>query len=265
MKRTRLVPAISLSLFILFAAIYAWRLSGGEVPLTVISDTLTVVFAAAAAGLALKAGRAFEPGEPQRRVWLVWATGMTMWAVAEIIWACYEIILGQEVPYPSLADALWAVAYIPLFAGLWLQYHALGVQAEPRRRVMVLLIYAALALLACGLVLWPMFSNPGESSALELFLGVLYPVGDLCLAFIATLSLLVLGRSWLGRPWLYIVISMLVFAVSDLFYVYADWNGLYAPGENLLSGFIDVTYMASYILATIGTYRQATLGLPSLE
>ncbi len=258
------VTAISFGILIIYASLYLWQLAGDLTAFVNISNVLTVAFAVLATLYALRAAQTFESGELQRRAWLTFGLGMGLWAMAECIWFYYQSLLGQEVPFPSTADVLWALGYAPLFWGLFFQYRTLGNQSERRRQVMALALYATGAILTFILVLWPMLSEPGEASAVELFLDVLYPIGDLFLALIATLSLLVLGRSLLGLPWLYIACSMLLFALADLVYVYADWREIYEIGRNWLSGLSDVTYLAGYITAFIGAYRQATLTLSEL-
>jgi uncharacterized membrane protein YhhN len=84
----------------------------------------------------------------------------------------------------------------------------------------------------------------------------------LCLAFIATLSLLTLGQGLLGRPWQYIVVGLLLFALSDLIYVYGEWNEMYATGSNVLSGITDTVYLAAYMVTISGAHRQANFALP---
>lgn len=254
---------ISAAVITAYTILYLWQ-PGGQRPLTIIANLLTALSALLAAACTLQAARTFERGEPQRRVWLILGSGLTLWTIAELIWAYYEIILEQQPPYPSMADLPWAVAYAPLFLGLLFQYRALGVQVEPRRRNVALLIYALALIIIFVLVLWPILTTPGESLIVQ-FLNVLYPVGDLSIAFIATLSLLVLAGGLLGRPWQYIALGMLMFTLADLVYIYADWNDAYATGSNLLSGFTDIVYVASYLVTALGARHQATLTLPGLS
>jgi hypothetical protein len=259
MKRT-LALTIGAVALVLYLGLYIWQ-PGGERFLTVVTDVALVAFSVLAAVFASSASRMFEPGEPQRRVWLIFGAGLALWAVAELVWACYEIILNIEAPFPSLADIPWALGYIPLFTGLMLQYRALGVGVDARRRLITASIFGVVLIVVFISVLWPMFLNPQEETTAGIFLNVLYPVGDLCLALVATLSLLVLGGSLLGMPWLHISIGMLLFAAADLAYAYSTWNGTYTTGGNLISGFVDVVYLASYITTFIGAYGQATFSL----
>ena len=46
---------------------------------------------------------------------------------------------------------------------------------------------------------------------------------------------------------------------------YGVWSGTYTTGGNLLSAVSDVAYLAGYLLAAAGGYRQITLSLPLAE
>ncbi len=95
----------------------------------------------------------------------------------------------------------------------------------------------------------------------EAFVGSFYLIGNLTLAFIASLSLIVVWDGLIGRPWLAITIGMLLFALSDTAFAYAAWVGAYAVGRNWISGVIDVVYLGAYLSIALGAYRQATLSL----
>jgi len=94
-------------------------------------------------------------------------------------------------------------------------------------------------------------------------LNAFYLAGDVCIAIIATLSLLFLWKGLVSRPWQYMVVSVLLFVVADVTFSYGSANDLYATGTNVLSGIVDVFYLAAYVLAAAGGYRQITLRLPA--
>jgi len=249
-----------LVVLVLFLVAYIWQ-PGGTRALTFFSDAVCLTAAALAAILAFVASARFDRGVTQRRTWLLVGAGMAIWTVAELLWMCFEIGAGDEVPYPSLADVIWAIGYAPLILGIYLGYRGLGVRLRWSHRLLVTLAYAALL---AGLAFWllkPMFGGPAAASLAESFIGSYYLVGDLTLAFIASLSLIVVWDGLIGRPWLSITLGMLLFAISDSAFSYADWAGFYAVGGNWESAVIDVAYLAAYLLVALGAYRQATLAL----
>jgi hypothetical protein len=236
---------------------------GGATVLELVSDGLAAATALVGAALAFVAGSRFGPGGPQRRVWSLLGVGLLLWALAEVLWAYYQVGVGVgvDVPYPSPADVLWALGTAPMILGLFLGYRSLGVRLSSGQRTAAVGVYAVLlTVLACGLLAPMFFSQPAVPWA-EAFLGVYYLIGDLTLAFIATLSLVVLWDGLVGRPWLPITIGALLFALSDSAFAYAAWIGVYSTGANLLSAAIDVAYLAAYLSIALGAYRQVTLRL----
>ena len=234
---------------------------GGATMLELLSDGLYAATALLGAVLAFLAASRFDPRVPQRRVWSLLGVGLLLWALAEILWTYFQIGIGDELPYPSPADIVWAVGTAPLLLGLFLGHRSLGVRMSPRQRAGAVGVYAVLLTLLAGGLLAPMyFSQPAVPWA-EAFVGTYYLVGDLTFAFIASLSLVVLWDGLIGRPWLPIVIGALLFAISDASFAYAAWIGIYATGANLLSVAIDVAYLAAYASIALGAYRQVTLRL----
>lgn len=250
----------AIAVLAVFIAIYTLQ-PGGLGLLTLVTDCLFAATAMAAAVLALRASSRFESGTPYRRAWLILGLGLALWAGAELLWANFQLSLGGGVPYPSPADLIWALGFVPLTIGLFLGHRSLGVRLSRRQRLAAVAAYALLlALLGVGWLRPLYFSQPAVP-VVEAILGTTYLVGDLTLAFIATLSLLVLWDGVVGRPWLPIAIGMLLFAISDTVFAYADWSGRYAVGANLLSGLIDIAYLAAYLSIALGAFRQATLCL----
>jgi hypothetical protein len=263
MKRTWLTPTSIIGLVALYIVMYIWQ-PGGVRLLIILTDVLSVAFAVLASTLALRASRMFEPGVPARRVWLLLGVGMSTWTAAELLWAYYRIVLDQAVPFPSVADILWALGYITVLVTLWLQYRALGVGLSPRLKLTVLAIYSVMLAIIFVFLLWPILAEPGQVPTIEILLSAYSLIGDVIMAFIATLSLLVLWKGVVGRPWQYIVISILLVVIADLAFSYATWNKMYATGSNLLSGVVDVVYLSAYVVAAAGGYRQITLSLPQV-
>jgi len=264
MKRAWLTPISIISLVALYVVVYVWQ-PGGVRLLSMLTDILFVAFAVLASALALKASRMFEPGVPARRVWLLFGVGLAMLTAATLLWAYDRNFLDQAVPYPSSADILWALGYIPVLVSLWLQYRALGVGISPRLKLAILAIYSVMLAIIFVFLLWPILAEPGQVPTVEILLSAYSLIGDVIMAFIATLSLLVLWKGVVGRPWQYIVISILLVVIADLAFSYATWNKMYATGSNLISGFVDAVYLSAYVVAAAGGYRQITLSLPPVN
>jgi hypothetical protein len=52
--------------------------------------------------------------------WLSFASGLGLWFLGEVSWAVYTLLLGIELPYPSIADVFWISGYIPMLIALFL-------------------------------------------------------------------------------------------------------------------------------------------------
>ena len=263
MKRDWLAPLGAVGLLVLYTAVYVWQ-PGGQDRLVTISHVLYAAFALLAAALAMRAAFTFDRGRPQRRAWVFIGTGLVCWATAEILWAYCQIFRPVEVPSPSPADILWLVGYIPIVVGMVVYYRPLSMAANRRRKLIALTLYAVLLVTTLVLVVQPLIASPVSGTTLRSFANMLYPIADLCLALISTLSLLVLCGGLIGQPWRSVVISMLLFALADLLYAYGVGNQTYMVGRNLLSGIVDTAYLFGYVEAAMGGYRQVTLRvLPS--
>ncbi len=263
MKRMWLTPALIVGLLVMYLALYIWQPGGTAVLLCLTHISFTAV-AVLAAILALKAARMFEPGTASRRVWLFFGAGMTVLAISEVLWIVYYV-LGQPISYPSAIDVSWAIGFIPILVSLVLQYRALNVQLSRRRKLSILASYVGVLLVILALSLQSILSNPGEVAVMQLLISAYYLVGNLGAAFIATLSLMFLGGGLVARPWVYMVISILLFAIGGLTFSYGTWTNTFVTGGNFLSAVSDVSYLAGYLLAAAGGYTQLTLHLYSVS
>jgi hypothetical protein len=189
--------------------------------------------------------------------------GMLLWLIGEIIWAYYDLVAKKVLPYPSLADVAWLAGYVPLFIGLFLRFFSM--RTWPSRREIALIGGIFLLLLVIGIifVIEPIVTYKGYEDRSTQVIDLLYPVGDLAVAFVALLSVVVLAGGMLSYPWILLASGFLVTSVSDLLYSYATWNEIYltgqASGTNLATFGADVLYLAGYLLVFWGIIMQARL------
>jgi hypothetical protein len=263
MNKVRLTPTTIGVMLGVYLVLYLWQPGGAQVLLTV-THVLFAACALLASVLALKASRMFEPGVSSRRMWLFFGAGMTALTTSELLWIVYYVV-GQPIPYPSIVDISWGIGFILVLASLVLQYRALGVQLNRSRQLLVLAAYVGVLLVISAPALGYILANPGEVVVMQLLISAYYLIGALGVAFIATLTLVYLGRGLVARPWVYIVVSVLSFAVAGLAFSYGTWTDTYVTGSNYLSAVVDVAYLAGYMLAAAGGYRQLTLRLPAVK
>ena len=101
--RPFLWPALAAAALVVIYVVWIETSLGGTAVTLAFSD-IVIGLAAAVAGVACVAASRRQEGWPGRG-WLLIGIGMFSWAVGEAIWTGYEVVLGREVPFPSLADA----------------------------------------------------------------------------------------------------------------------------------------------------------------
>ncbi|GAB4474474.1 MAG: hypothetical protein Kow00124_14490 [Anaerolineae bacterium] len=259
----RLAALLGAAGLVLVAVLYIPSVDAAVNPLVRVAVYYAVLlsFAFLAVEQGMRLWPSFGRGEVLRAIWLSLTLGLLLWALAEGVAAYYEVILRQDIPYPSLADALWLLAYIPLSVGLYLRFRSLRVALEARQWAYVLLPFLVILVPGLILVIMPLLLDVSYGTLVERLIGAAYPVGDLMLLLGVLLSALALAGGELGRMWRLVGGGFLVVAVSDLLFTYASWNGLYSYDSplNWLTAVIDLTYLASYILLGIGVLGHGQL------
>jgi hypothetical protein len=195
------------------------------------------------------------------RIWGAMTLGLILWAIGESIWTYYELVLRQETPFPSLADLMWAIGYIPLIYAVAAQYLPLNATVDRQRRMLILAVVVAMLALTVWLVIIPILTDPEAGTPVEVFFSLAYPVGDIVLlSFGVALAAAFLGGE-LALAWGPIAAGIILLSIADLLFSYGSWNGLYYPdGElNFLSGLFDTLYISAYVVWTIGLYLRLRL------
>ena len=169
--------------------------------------------------------RAVGPS-PERGAWLAFGLGLGAWAAADIYWTAALADVRQP-PYPSLADALYLLAYPCMYVGVlllirqrvrfsvgsWLDGAIGGLAAAA-------LATAALAPALVGL-------TKGDPAVVATNLA--YPLGDVLLLSFLIAGFAVAGVR-VGRSWLLVGIGLAAWGVADPIYLYQEATGSYAGG-----------------------------------
>ncbi len=192
----------------------------------------------------------------RRRLWAGLVVGWALWTLAEIIWAFYSI-LGQEVPYPSLADLFWIVGYIPM--GVALLAHIRTVPTKPTlsQNLIIWGVSAATILITSVFVFVPVVQNFDAQRLVESSLDLVYPLADLFLVIIVWRMFFILEKGDYGFGWRLVTIALMLMTFSDLSFAYATSQELYYPNmeANWFSRLVvDVPYTVSYLILFLGIY-----------
>jgi hypothetical protein len=256
MSRVRWAHAIILVLLAVYTGLLILQV-GGEQGQFLLVNVPVPLAALLAAIMVLVTWRSYDSTEPARTVWLALVLGMFLWMMGDNFYAYYALTGGEEPTPPSAGDLFWLAGYVPLVFACWKQYHLPGVPLGLRQWLVAWAIFLLLLAASTYLVLIPMLSQIEYERAVEQFVDVAYPIGDLVLVFAALPLVMLFREGLLGRAWRYILISLLVWAFTDTLYSYLSWNQLYyEPGWIVQSYITDIVYIAAYLLFFLGAFVQ---------
>lgn len=203
------------------------------VDVTVLSDGVQLLAAmCASAGCAVGARRSRGAG---RRAWGWLSAGTGCWAAGQAVWSWYEVVLGREVPFPSLADVGFLA--FPLVAGvglvLWPGPDDHHLMTRGRDVMDGAIIAVSFVVLSWVTVMGPLVVG-SEGSGFSLALSLAYPVGDVVLA---TLVLFLLSRSESERTlFMLLALGLGGFALADSLFSYLTSAGTYSSANLVSSG-----------------------------
>ena len=245
--RTLWVAATALT--VLFTAWLQFRWGGDRVTIAV-DDYGEAAAALAGAGACFWTARRCDPRA--RSSWRLLGVAALAWGVGELWWSHQEVVLDEDVPFPSMADAGFLAA-VPL-AGLALLiwpgvFH--GMSHRLRAALDGGVIAASLLFVSWALVLGPLWRVP-EDRMLANVIALAYPVGDIA---ILTIVLLVLAsadrRQW--APLMLVGAGLSAIAISDSAFAYLTDKGIYGAdltGAGWFVGWLLVALAAVHPAAT---------------
>lgn len=215
------------------------------------TDIAAIIFGLGSAAVVLSAARHFRPGNPLRRIWLLLGIGVGVYALGDVVWTALDIRSGfGEVPYPSLADALYLSMYVFVAMGLFRAAGAFGRVVSVRRPAVVAAVLTALAAIAAwAFVVAPVVADPTTLLPVKV-LGVAYPIGDIAFllgpAVFILLAAPAIGSFQAARQWWVLAFGLALMSVSDIAFTWLDWTGRYFSGH-----VIDFGWMVSLLLIAI--------------
>lgn len=170
--------------------------------------------------------------------WSAMLLGLACWVGGDGYWNAYRWVTGREAPFPSAADVLYLLAYIPLLIAIALLVRG----GRPRTSD---LVDASIVGLAAGLVVWFAAIAPSaeahQNSALASAVTVIYPtmdylllVGVIQLAFVGGLRNTSLR--WVTAAFATVLVTDIIYARMrvDASFTAASW--------------VNVGYFAFYVL-----------------
>jgi diguanylate cyclase (GGDEF)-like protein len=213
----------------------------------ILDDYSSALIPAFGAAMCWRAGR--RASGRLRRAWLLCAASLLSWGIGSGLWTMYEVYLGQEVPFPSLADVGY-LASVPLIVAALLTFPADRESNAARIRPLLDGAIAAGSLLFVSwvTVLGPVF-RANSGSLLAQSISLAYPAGDVLCATMAVLCL-ARARGELRITMSLISAGLLTVAVGDGGFAWFTAHGSYAAGN-----LFDTGYIAGFLLIGVAALR----------
>ncbi len=211
---------------------------------TMALNMLTASSALFAAIMATLIFRNYEPDDRPRLVWKNLMIGSWLWFAAEIVWGVLALT-NEEVPTPSLADLGWVCGFVYFTFAFYHQYLIIMPSKKSNIRNVAIGSWAVVLLLPL-VVLYFM-----GSITLASYIDFYYPFADLAVGIAGISLVFVFQGGMFMRPWF----GLFVFGISDLLYAWAEKTGVYAwssANSNLLTLIIDSSYLAAYLILSLG-------------
>lgn len=190
--------------------------------------------------------------------WRLLLLAFSGWLAAEVLWTYYELWLGIEIPYPSPADTVWLLAYLPLLAALWMRLESIRFHLPPSRLIGLLIVLLPTIGFLFLMIVVPILTAPAGERPLEKIYSLLYPIMDLIVLSLVLLMAYFYRSGLHAGTWLLILSGMILMVLVDLLFVYATWHGLYdsslplSPAVFLVDGF----YPLFYVLVALGVLHE---------
>lgn len=234
---------------------------GGDAFIYALNSSLSFPLALINVIAAASIWRPMSADNRNRFLWSGMLAGWGFWALAELIWAVYSI-LGQEVPFPSIADLFWILGYIPMGVGLISRIRAVPTKPTRAQNRFILAVSAVTILVTLFAIIIPILKDFYAQSVIQSIVSLLYPLFDLVILTIVWRLFFTYEEGDYGFGWRLLTLGFILNTASDFTFIYAEWNGLYYPDmqANFISRVVsDLTYDISYLAWFIGIYALGIL------
>ncbi len=254
MKEIQKFGIYALVVFLAYASVYT--LIRNENIVTPFNDVALVVVSLIATILGYSAARVYGWGSVGGKIFYIFSTGVFLFFLGELSWMIYEVILGVEVPYPSIADAFWLGGLVAIIMAVYFKIFSTGVKEQLSKFRILTSVIICLVLLSFSLyfVLIPLLVSPEsefEGGILEKEMSIAYPIGEIVMMFGAIGIYAAHRRGTLGLTWGLIILYLILNYIFDASFSYLTWNNLYYTGHP-----IDLLYFAGYLLLILGFKNQ---------
>ena len=241
-RRYRRLCAFAVPFVVVWVVVIFGHVGGHDVAKAVSNGGLAITALAAGVSCGITALR--SRGR-YRTVWALLGLGMASWGVGQVIWDYYEVVVREEVPFPSMADAGY-LAEVPFVVAALVRLPSGTRSIAGRARTVLdgMIVAAALLLMSWMLVLGKIFHG-GSGTFFAQMLSLAYPIGDVVIVTIVVYAILRARQT--GRtvppPLLLVGIGLVSLAIADSGFTYQTATGSYYSGAP-----IDTGWFAGFLL-----------------
>jgi hypothetical protein len=189
-----------------------------------------------------------------RQLWFGMMIGWILWAIAEWWWGIASFFT-VEAPYPSGADFLWVLGYIPMYYALDQRCRSIPEETTGMQKTIMALISIVMIGITAIFIVTPIVQSAEPSAFLETFFTIVYPLADVILFIMVLRVAFKYQQGVNGQAWLWFSGGYILTTIADLAFSYANASGVYYPnGEvNFVSSIAsDMLYSVSYMVILFG-------------
>ena len=204
-------------------------------------DLGQIVAGAWAAFLCIVAAR--SAADTRGRIsWMLFGAGFAASALGEALWAYFELVMGEELPSPSIADIAYGLMYPLVFVALMFQ----APRSETKLGKITSSLDAVMFTLAGAALVWHFILGPALVVTDNLYLALVsafYPLGDILLLLALASLLLRVPLERVPRHSLPLVAAFVIMIFTDTVYTVLVLSDEYQTGSP-----IDCLWTWSYVL-----------------
>lgn len=203
-----------------------------------------------AASSAFLALRVYGHG-PRFRSLLCLALGLLSWFVADVSFIYQDFVL-HNLPYPSIADYFYLLAYVLLFSGLMLEVFVSDVSWKKLNKIVYLGAGAFAVIMLSSFSYLTLFSSYSPEATLgENIVTIGYSLGDLLLVIAGFFILLVAWEYRGGKAakvWMSLFLGFFATLIADL--IYAAYTDEFEKHIGLIYSLSQYCYILGYLFIT---------------
>jgi len=181
-----------------------------------------------------------------RAAWAFFAVSALSWAVGEVIWTYFEVFSGQDVPFPSLADAGYLLAVPFAIAGV-LTFTSAPTRLATRSETVLAGSIVALSFLfiAWGLGLGNIYAASSQSLEGQV-IALAYPIADIITVTVLVVALRRARKPEVGRM-LLLLGGLACTALADSAFAYLTASDSYGA----IGSVYDSGWFVGYLLIAL--------------